>query len=591
MHLLPAYDIHTFDTLCDDSSLFFIDSSYRQTGTYPYHFFTTHACDSLQTLHLKVYPTYDIHFFDTIYDGDLFTFENTIYDTTGTYPHLFPAVFGCDSLRTLHLQRNRRTYVDSILCQNALPLTWNGVTFAEGQGLRGSEWQTFADSVHLSGLDGIDSLVVMTVIVRDTSSTIEQIHSCDSLLWRDSVLYRTSTTAPYVVLQNHWGCDSVRHLSLTIDHTHYFVDHREACDSMLWRDSRRYFRDTVGFAGPVGSHQTSGPVDSLTTVGGCDSVITLDLSVHYSTYEETSDTFCYDQTYFWRQFSVHGDSVHLFQDYYLTDTLKTIHHCDSVLAIRLTKMAKPNITFSHETDCEHLTYNLTGTTDVPYFRWSSFPYDPLLEGQEHLSDIVVSPQTSTDYILYVDYQEMPFCPYTEHISLRPIAIPEAILEVNPEVLKYNAMEFNAYDASKEYEERTWYIDWAEQGETSRHLGGQGSVDQDSLVIALSVYNGMCHDTATYVLPILKVSVIAPNVFTPDLDNNNRFTVFVDGVIDGELFIYTREGLFVYSTKDYEQQGWDGSGCPQGGYVWKLNYHAIDYPNKLESIVGTVILLR
>jgi hypothetical protein len=131
----------------------------------------------------------------------------------------------------------------------------------------------------------------------------------------------------------------------------------------------------------------------------------------------------------------------------------------------------------------------------------------------------------------------------------------------------------------------------QQDETSRHLSGQGSPENDSIVIALRVYNGQCYDTAVYILPVLKVLVLAPNVFTPSLDINNRFTIATQGVLDGELFIYNREGLLVFRTKDFNQQGWDGAGCVQGNYVWRLDYHAVDHPEMLKSTVGSILLLR
>ena len=122
----------------------------------------------------------------------------------------------------------------------------NGVTFSEGEGSRTGHLQTFADSVHLSGLNGIDSLVVMRVTAVDTSSTVEQIHACDSLTWHDDNSYSSSTTVPFLRFDNQWGCDSIRHLNLTVDYTHRAVDQHQACDSMQWIDQRWYFSDTVG---------------------------------------------------------------------------------------------------------------------------------------------------------------------------------------------------------------------------------------------------------------------------------------------------------------------------------------------------------
>ena len=203
----------------------------------------------------------------------------------------------------------------------------------------------------------------------------------------------------------------------------------------------------------------------------------------------------------------------------------------------------------------------------------------------------MAPTEKTEYSLYADYHENPLCPLTATLTLHPVEVPDAILHVNPDILKYNALDFTAYDISKEYVDRTWYLDGVRQSETSRELYGHGNLDADTITIALSVFNGQCHDTATYLLPLHRVALFAPNIFTPSCSDNNRFTIVTQGVIDGELYIYNREGLLVYRTTDFENTGWDGGNNNQGNYVWRFDYHAIDYPTILKSEVGTVLLIR
>ena len=48
---------------------------------------------------------------------------------------------------------------------------------------------------------------------------------------------------------------------------------------------------------------------------------------------------------------------------------------------------------------------------------------------------------------------------------------------------------------------------------------------------------------------------------------------------------------MYQTTDFGNMGWDGGNCPQGNYVWRFNYHAVDYPNSPKSEIGTVLLIR
>ena len=622
LHLLPSYDLHFSDTICNAEwamasgqwvphSYPFEDTTYSATGSYP-HLLSTlhsplstqpHSCDSTRTLHLKVWPTYDQHLYDTIYDGDHYTFEGTVYDTTGVYLHRLDAVFACDSLRTLHLQRNRRTYNDSNLCQNALPLVWNGVTFADRPHTGGM--LAMSDSVHLSGLNGIDSLVVMTVYAHDTSSTVDLVHGCDSLTWQDGHTYHASTTTPFVTLTNRAQCDSVVHLALTVDYTHYYTDRHVVCDSMRWINNSWYYRDTAGV------------VDTFRTIADCDSVVTLDLTVHYSTSTALHDTICYNDTYYWHGFTIHSTAVYRTEDFPLTDTLRTIHGCDSVVGMIVTKMALPQVDLVHEIDCAAKGYRIIADArapfspdsdpqPMPYLLWNAVPIDDALEGQERQTVVKVAPQSLTEYMVFVDYRETPFCPTTARLTLRPVIIDTASVKVNPQILTYDNLSFDAYDLTTEHArsqrpgeieqwQRTWYVDGVRQWERDRHLAGEADAESDSVIVALEVYNGICYDTALTVIPIRRVALFAPNIFTPLEDDNNRFVIVTTGVIDAELYIYNREGLLVYYTSDLSH-GWDGRTndgkiCPQGNYVWRLNYHATDRPHHLRTEVGSVILLK
>lgn len=611
LHLLlvAAYDYHHHDTICaahitailPDSSAQWQQHTYtyetgnfNATGTYPFHLQTQSptlpSCDSVRTLHLKVYPTHDIHIYDTIYDGDTYSFEAASHDTTGIFPRRLQGLHACDSLRTLHLQRNWRTYNDSTLCQNSLPFTWNNVVFIDNTpSTRTGNTRHMSDSVHLAGRASTDSLVVMRVHVIDTSAYDDVRHACDSLLWQDGVTYYATVDTPSITFANAAQCDSVVHLRLTVDYTHFYTDSLHACDSMQWIDRRWYFSDTAGHAGPVGSHSATGPVDTLVTTGQCDSVVSLKLAVHYSTYGATPDTFCYNQTYLWHGQSVNSDSAHLTIDYYLTDTLLTVWQCDSIVGLHLTKMARPQISFAYDIDCAHQRYDLTVATDVGYSIWSSA--DTSLDGQELLRDITVSPTETSCYYIYTDYHQAPLCPLVDSICLPPVLIPDAQLRVSPARLSYSDLEYNAYDMSSPHKGRIWYVDSVRQLSTSPILTGTADVTRDTTVIWLSIYNGQCWDTASQAIAIRKVYIYAPNAFTPNGDNNRRFILVTGGVIEGELRIYNRDGLLVYTTRDFGSQGWDGGSSPQGNYVWTLRYRAIEYPDTWQRKTGSVLLIR
>ncbi len=662
LFILPAYDINYHDTICvshlagftrDSSSLWVANyytyrgDVYYSAGDYRYNY-TTHqalACDSIHTLHLKVQKTYDLHIYDTIYDGDTYLFERRKYNATGVYPRLLTSHYMCDSLRTLHLKLNRRTYIDSVICQNSLPLKWYGsVLFNDGGGLRIGSMQIFKDSIFLTDYQGGDSLLVMTLIVRDTSETVDVVHACDSMIWRNTpdTLYRASTTDPELRLQQlaeldttglgvmlpaahlapytihlipfNLQCDSVHHLNLTLDHTHYFTEQVTACDSLLWPNNpystskpQWYYSSINGIAGPLGSNSATGPVDTMVTVGGCDSVVSLDLTIHYSAYTALRDTICHGVPYSWHGIEVQSDNTYLTEDFPLQDILATIHNCDSVVNITITKMARPQISFDYETDCIRLQYTLHATATAPltpdgtpepmaYTLWSSDPLDNSLDGQEGQTTIQVAPNTTTEYILFADYSDIPFCPATANISLRPVTIPKSMMKVIPDVLTYDIQEFTAYDISPDNGlSRSWYTDWQLHKESGPTMHDIADISHDSLIVALVVDNGLCMDTAVKTIPIMRVAVFAPNIFTPQQETNNRFNIATQGVIDGELCIYNREGLLVYRTSNLSE-GWDGRNlrgipCPQDNYVWKFEYTTTDHPRSRQSAVGSVLLIR
>lgn len=128
---------------------------------------------------------------------------------------------------------------------------------------------------------------------------------------------------------------------------------------------------------------------------------------------------------------------------------------------------------------------------------------------------------------------------------------------------------------------------------------------DSLIIMLVATNGLCSDTAYSSLPIRRVTLWVPNVFTPGKQTNRVFAPVGEGIISGELYIFNRQGLLVAYQPDY-RQGWDGTYnppasnpgtgnttylCPQAAYVWLLIYRTIDAPSLSRQAKGTVTLLR
>ena len=113
------------------------------------------------------------------------------------------------------------------------------------------------------------------------------------------------------------GCDSIIHLHLKVYKNAYTTLYDTICDRDIY--------EGYGFSGLT---EAGTYVDSLLTYGRADSIVTLHLWVHPVYEVEVHDTICSNR------FMVHhGDTLRIEGDY--TDTLPTIHGCDSIITLHL----------------------------------------------------------------------------------------------------------------------------------------------------------------------------------------------------------------------------------------------------------------
>jgi gliding motility-associated-like protein len=107
-----------------------------------------------------------------------------------------------------------------------------------------------------------------------------------------------------------------------------------------------------------------------------------------------------------------------------------------------------------------------------------------------------------------------------------------------------------------------------------------------------IAEGGCMDSTSQVLRVIaNTSLYIPSAFTPNGDGeNDAFGVASANLPDGffSMSVYNRWGMKVFETenpKDY----WNGDGCPQGTYVYVVNYKTADA--RKQELIGAVTLLR
>ena len=158
---------------------------------------------------------------------------------------------------------------------------------------------------------GCDSVVNLHLTIGHSSATDTMATVCDSLVWYDTILTQST------VLDHTWvtdqGCDSVKTLHLTVNTSYAMDSTAQACNTYTWADGQQFSQSgeyTLAY------HSTE----------GCDSVWTLHLSIYSDTAIVDDQQGCDTVVYNGIAFTV---------DTLLSDTLQTVHGCDSVLSIRL----------------------------------------------------------------------------------------------------------------------------------------------------------------------------------------------------------------------------------------------------------------
>lgn len=297
------------------------------------------------------------------------------------------------------------------------------------------------------------------------------------------------------------------------------------------------------------------------------------------------DTVCSGTVYDWHGVMLRDEGIY-------RDTISDVNGCDSVVTLELSTLVTPQISVTVDEDCNSKEYTILSSVEpgdgvVPY--WSSMPPDSTLAGQRWDS-IVVSPTAATLYTLAFDGR----CPNNKSFSLTPSEWPVAAMEVHPPMLDLDNLQLVAQDVSLNASERTWYVDDEFAG-SALTLYFSASAAADSVWLMLVSNRGECADTAYATIPISHSVIWAPNAFTPEGDNNERFVIMGNDVTMVDIYIYARNGVLVWHS-DNPSEGWDGTlnggtPCPQAAYTWILRYTRKDQPKFTHKAVGTVTLLR
>ena len=287
------------ESSCDSYTL--NGTTYNYSGTYTQHLTNGNGCDSVVfldiTIHYSQYFTLDT----SAYDG--LVWDDTLFTESGTYTFEYQNQYGCDSviqlnITILHLDTVR---VDSTVCENALPLVWNGIMFAEAG----------THDVTIPSYQGYDSVVVMTLHVNPVSTTSVSQTVCDSLIW-EGITY-TQSGIYTRTFANQFGCDSIVTVHLIVNVSDSVNIAQTACDFYAW----------------AGETYTQSGVYTKTFTNrfGCDSVVTLTLTVNPSSVAAFDTAVC--GAFVWNGEVYPESGVY-------AQTLENRYGCDSIVTAYVT---------------------------------------------------------------------------------------------------------------------------------------------------------------------------------------------------------------------------------------------------------------
>jgi gliding motility-associated-like protein len=413
-------------------------------------------------------------------------FRTDVSDTTFVVPN----TSGCDSLITynLYVHWNSTTILDSSICENNLPLIWNGIEFNSSSD----------SSVVLIGRYGVDSIVNMHVTVLQNSTAIISDTVLENQLpHRYLDIIFTTDIDTTLIISNAVGCDSIISYSLHVNRNIYIE-----LDSAICENNLPFVWYGVEF-NSAGDTIVTVPVRNI---DGIDSVITLHVDI-LPTFSSVDDVYlCYGDSLIW----IDGNT------YY-------------------------------------------SNTNEPIF---------ILEASNGCDSII-------NLHLRVDEGKIV-----------------SRMKVSPTMVTHEQRMIDLVDLSEYSSDRIWVL--PDMVSTNKICRYEYPIDKDSVEITLIAYNEHeCSDTSRTIVR-MDGDIFVPNAFTPNMESNNKFFVVTKNINSINVRIYDRNGGFIYqyNTLDGEWDGRrNGQVCPQGSYVYRIEYTTKANPNELKTRIGTVTLLR
>lgn len=191
-------------------------------------------------------------------------------------------------------------------------------------------------------LSGCDSIFQLNLIVNPISFSSENIVVCDTYTWPTNGFTYTSSGSYITTFVNTFGCDSIVTLNLTINYSTSGSEEVTACDNYTWLTNGITYTNTGSYT------------YTLVNTVGCDSIATLNLTINNSTSGSEEVTAC--DNYTWLTNGITYTSTGSYNH-----TLINSVGCDSIATLNLT-INNSTYGFEEVTVCDTYIWSTNGMT-------------------------------------------------------------------------------------------------------------------------------------------------------------------------------------------------------------------------------------
>ena len=216
LHLTINKSVKVDTTVVACDSLEWNGSVYTVSGDYTDTLVAANGCDSIVTLHLTIenctVPDCTVTGEETVVACDAYEWNGNTYTTSGDYVDTITLANGCDSIVTLHLTINQSVSRDEYVT----------VCYAAGETINGNDYGDtpgeYTEVLKLTAANGCDSVITYHITVLDEiPETYITEEICEGGSFElGGVIFTQAVVDEPVFLQSVDGCDSLVYVTIIV---------------------------------------------------------------------------------------------------------------------------------------------------------------------------------------------------------------------------------------------------------------------------------------------------------------------------------------------------------------------------------------